>query len=726
MAFNPDEFLKQTSTFNPDEFLGVSSTPPVKEVVYPSEEARAAAEARQAVADRRPGRRAVVQPITPLEAVAGDFAKGFMFNPPLAVAQAIGGPKAREYVAGIEQQQQAARKEAGLEGIAVGEIVGSVLSPINKVAPVGAATKLARVGQGIITGGIAGAFTPAELEVGDNFIVEKLKQIGLGFLFGGALTAGTEAGKQVISLAREAIKPTTSKGVADILKTQLDTLTGGKGEEVVKALRTAPEFVPGSRPTAAQAVANIPEASGLVAKQNELARQFPDFYKRQLEQEAARAGLIREIGGTADDVATAQAARTAATAPLRESALKQANIAGELQPRLEQEIASKFQSKAKALQAQGALSTQAAQQQELAQNFIPIPGQPRFPARYTENIQRIEGNLQGAKDAGNIAVQRQAELDFKKLQLNSLAENGFYPLKSDSIINKIDTVLSNPEQRASSVVSNTLSSLRTKLSDFTDPTTGVIDSGALYTIRKEIGNDIKKFAAESQNWDNKLTAGLEKNLKSYMDNAIEKASGSNDWKKYLSTYAQASDKINRLQVGQELEKTLGVALSNKENAGGFATAFQEAAKTIKRSTGQARFQKLDEVFTPAEMAKTNAVIKDLERQALTQRAGSQLSIDGQVVQTGQIPPMLSRTALAVNQVLKFIRMGAEDRANLKAKELFLDTNALADFLSAIPPKDATIIAKAFRRLDPATQAILDSRIGSQAVIQGVVPQMVGQ
>ena len=657
--------------------------------------------------------------------IGAGVAKGAVLNPVAAVAELSpwGGA---DYAKAMEESYQQQRKAAGAKGFDWAELVGAVASPVNLIAPTGATGVVGRIGQGALTGAIAGGFTPTGGKEGGDYVVEKLKQIGLGGLFGGGLTSLTEAGSKLISLAREASKPFSSKGIDNVLRKQLDELTGGKGQEVIDAVRNAPEYVPGSKPTVAQAVSDIPEAAGLVAKQNELAKQFPDFYKRQLEQEAARTGLIREIGGTAEDLAAAQVARTAETAPLRESALKQANIAGELQPQLEQEIASKFQSKAKALQAQGILGTEASQQQKLAENFYPIPGQPRFPARYTENIQRIEGNLQGAKEAGNIAAQRQAEIEFKKLQLNSLAENGFYPLKSESIINKIDSVLANPAQRASDVVSNTLGLLRQKLTQFTDQTTGVIDSGALYTIRKEIGNDIKKFAAESQNWDNKLTAGLEKNLKSYMDNAIEKASGSNDWKNYLSTYTQASDKINRLQVGQELEKRLGTALGNKENAGAFATAFQEAAQTIKRSTGQARFQKLDEVLTPSEMTKVNAVISDLERAAKTQRAGRQISVDGEIIQTAQVPHLLSRTATITNQVLKFIKMGAEERANAKAKELFLNPDLFVQFLSNVPAKDVGVIAKAFATLAPETQAILHSILGTQGAIVGAVPTMMGK
>lgn len=189
-------------------------TPPIKEVVYPSEEAQAAAEARQAVADRRPGRRAVVQPITPLEAVAGDFAKGFIINPAVAVAQVVGGQKARDYASSIEQQQQAARKEAGLEGIPLGEIVGAVVSPVNKLIPAGAVGTIA--GRGAIGGVVGSVLNPV---TGENLSLEdvvagKVEQAGLGALFGrlgagiaGALTPTLKTGTRELMQAGVPVTP---------------------------------------------------------------------------------------------------------------------------------------------------------------------------------------------------------------------------------------------------------------------------------------------------------------------------------------------------------------------------------------------------------------------------------------------------------------------------------------------------------------------------------------
>lgn len=159
------------------------------------------------------GRRAVVQPITPLEAVAGDFTKGFFINPAVAVAQVVGGQKARDYASSIERQQQEARKEAGLEGIALGEIAGAILSPVNKLIPTGSSGV---VGRGAFGGVISSVLNPV---TGENLSLEdvvagKVEQAGLGALFGrlgagisGALTPTLKTGTRELMEAGVPVTP---------------------------------------------------------------------------------------------------------------------------------------------------------------------------------------------------------------------------------------------------------------------------------------------------------------------------------------------------------------------------------------------------------------------------------------------------------------------------------------------------------------------------------------
>lgn len=146
----------------------------------------------------RRGRQAQVQPVTPLEAVAGDVFKGAVLNPVLAATQVVGGQKGREFVAGIEQQQQAARKEAGLEGISAGEIVGAVVSPINKLLP----------GGGYTGGALGAAAQPVSTENKTTLDVIQAKAIQLG--------TGAALGKVAENLIA-GLTPTLKPGAQELM-----------------------------------------------------------------------------------------------------------------------------------------------------------------------------------------------------------------------------------------------------------------------------------------------------------------------------------------------------------------------------------------------------------------------------------------------------------------------------------------------------------------------------
>jgi hypothetical protein len=623
-------------------------------------------------------------------------------NPALAVGQFVAPERTQDLLSRYKE----ARAELGGQGLDVGEVIGTIVNPLNRFLPAATAvTKTGRAAQYAGQGAVLGALTPAE--DAKNLLSEKISQIGFGAVLGGVLSSGIDLGKGVYNIAKEFAKPLTTTGQKAILQERLQELASKEPEKIIAALRNAPETVPGSKPTAAETIANIPAATGLAAYQKALETSpqkgiSADFAVRDVAQQTARQQVLQKTGGTEEDILEAIANRTRVTEPLREDALTQANIAGQVAPRLEQQISEKFKSKASALQVGGKLETEAMQQQKLSREFFPVPGYPRVSPEYSQNYNRIVENLQGSTLSKNIAVQRQAESEFKKFQLQSLADEGFYPLRVQPIISNIDTILNKPGERASDVVTNVFSSLKEKLTRLTDPTTGIIDSRDLYTIRKEIGNDIKKFSQESQNWDAKLTSGLEKNVKSYIDNAIEKAGNSGDWQKYLDTFQKESTKINQMQIGQALEKQLGTPLGNKERAAQFAAAVENGASIIKRSTGQNRFSKLEDVLTPQQIGDINKVLVDVQRKAKSEELASMSKVAGQ--QAYELPQLLNRYATITNTVLKLIKKDATDDINRYAADMLLDPPKLAAFIEGIPTNKMQSIITAFMsRLTPETR-----------------------
>jgi ligand-binding SRPBCC domain-containing protein len=672
-----------------------------------------------AVGMPRRGRAAEVQPVTPLEATLTGVAKGAVFNPALAITQVVGGEGGRQYVRGIQDQYQQTREQAGLTGIDIPEIAGAVISPINRLFPAVTGGAAARAGQYATQGAVLGALTPAE--EAENLLTEKIKQIGIGGLFGGVLSGAFDLGKGAYKVAKEFTKPLTTAGQKAILQERLVAMASAEPEKILSALKNAPEIVPGAKPTAAEALADIPAATSLAAFQKSIEKTpkqgiAVDFSVRKSDVANARKALLQQTAGTQDDLIEAIAQRTRATAPLREGALEQANIAGELAPQFEQQIAQKFASKGQALQTAGLLGTEASQQQQLARNFFPVPGYPRVGPELSNNFDRVLGNLEGAKAAKDIAAQRQAELQFKQLQLQSLAENGFYPLRVNPIIENIDNVLKKPGERASDVVVSVFGSLREKLQRLSNPTTGVIDSNDLYTIRKEIGNDIKKFSEASQNWDAKLTGGLEKNVKSYIDNAIEKAGNSGDWKRYLDTFQKESTKINQIQIAQALEKQLGTPLGNAERVAGFAAALENAPNLIKRSTGQARFQKLEDIMTKKQMNDFNSVLADVSREAKGDTLASLSAVEGQAL--ADLPNLLNRYATVTNTILKLIKKDVKDDLNRMFADMALNPPALAAFIEGVPASKSQAVVKAlWSRLNDQNKAALNRALIIRPAVQ---------
>lgn len=686
--------------------------------------------------------KASTAPVTTQEQMVGlgspvaRFAKGFVADPLLGINQALGqaigatgrgiesltGPNAvtqgmqqvgtgsNAVVNQYNQATQAARKRVGSEGMDLIELGGAIASPVNKLFGAPAApSALGRIGQAAGQGALFGSIQPVVgAKTDDDYITEKLKQMGAGALFGGLISTGIETASKVGSIVKELSQPLTEKGRTTALRDYLDSLTGTKKAEIVAALKAPEELVKGVRPTAAEAVANIPEATSLAAYQEKIANVpqkgvAASFAGREAEQEAGRLAALRTVGQDENALNAAIAQRTAVTSPMREEALAQANIAGQVIPKLENEIAAKFAQKTQAMQVGGKLGTSASQEalRLKTQNFYPVEGMPRVPSglRPEEHYAQVKANLAGAREAGVEATIKQAQKDFKQMQLDSLSQNGFYPLESKPIIGKIENMLQSPGVGSSSLVQSTLGELRDKLAQFTNPKTGVIDSRDLYTIRKEIGTTIAKNAKETGNFDQNLIVKLDTNIKSYIDNAIE-SSGGTDWKKYLTTYQQASDKINQMQIGQVLEQKLNTTLGDKQRAGVFATAVQNAAQTIKTSTGSSRYSKLEDVLTAPQIKTIDSVLADVQRKAKAEALVSKSGATG-IEHKGELPNFLSRAASITNTVLRVLKKDSNEQINRMAADLMLDPPKLAAFIEGVPTKQMPAIIEAFMtRLSP--------------------------
>lgn len=194
MAFNPDEFLKDTTpvgsvtvsgAFNPDEFLGVQPAPV-----------------------------STTEQMVGLGSPIARFAKGAIANPLLAINQAGGavmggagqllekatGPNAvtgflqdvgkgsSNVVNQYEQATQEARKRVGSEGLDLVELGGSIASPFNRVLPGNAVTQASTAA--LLNPVVGENLTPFEVAK------SKTEQATVGAVFGKAFEQAIPAFKE--------------------------------------------------------------------------------------------------------------------------------------------------------------------------------------------------------------------------------------------------------------------------------------------------------------------------------------------------------------------------------------------------------------------------------------------------------------------------------------------------------------------------------------------------
>ena len=671
------------------------------------------------------------------DASVSGFLRGAVYDPIAAVRQLV-SEEQRKSVAKEEALYQEARRQRGDTGFEGSRLLGGIVSPVNVIAPIRAAqlvTRGGRLGQVATAGAVSGALQPTFdiKNAGDTaeFIESKIEQVGLGAVTGVLADLGLTAGGKVINFAKDLRKPLTESGRKEALQDILTKLSGDDVEKVVDAVRNVRPLVPGSMPTVGEAIADIPGATALAAQQRRLAGDIPSggsalFATREAEQEAARLAAIREIGQDEAALKALVDERTAVTGPLREEALAQANIAGTtVGPRLEAELASRQASMIDALQQQGQLQTLAAQQAGIAQQpFAPMAtaGIPAISGRYSVAATTAADAVDAAKLTGNILAQRQAETAFRRAQVQSLADEGFYPLKVDPVVQRIDQILRSPGDMASDVTQDVLSSLRAKLDpalrpDLVSPN-GVIDSRNLYTIRKEIADDINQFAKVRQTSDKRNLARLETGLKSVIDDAIEKAGGVS-WKNYLSQYSEYSKKINVMKIGQYLENKLQTAIGDKERVGAFAQAVQDAPTTIQRATGGPRYEQLSDVLTDKQVGAINAVYADLQRASkagnLARKARAAGLTEGEFVTP---PTVFNQTMTIVNKMFSKIKGNALTKIDAEMAQLLANPQQFVTFMESIPKERAQgIMSVIFPRLSPESRIVMRNILATEALVE---------
>lgn len=629
------------------------------------------------------------------------------------------GEGINQQMSNLRQTTDKAREYVGSTGIDLADAVGQTASMAIPTTMMGnTASTIGRVGQGMLVGAGSGAATP--VDDADNFWRNKIAQIGVGTGAGGIAPAAWEGVKAVGRGARNVAQPYMGDWGADQSAGRLaNAAAGDKADDIINLLRNPQTIVPGSAPTSGQVAvpANRAEFNAL---QELAAARKPSEYRGPLgiegQQNAARLAAMNSIGGSPLEIEAAMTQRAAATKPMRETALENANVAGVKGPQLEQRLQQQQGSVVNALQDTGRFQTTAAQMENRGNNFFPVEGMPRVSGKYSVFPERVAEAENAAADTARILQTRKAQKGLTQYQLDSLSAHGYYPLEGNAVSKRIEATMTQPGLRASDVVQKTLGDIKEKISSLTNEK-GVIDSKDLYTIRKEIGNTIDKYSKETSNWDKRLTSGLERNVQRFIDDAIEGAGGSG-WKDYLAQYAGMSKRIDQMKMGDELTKKLISPLSDesKQRAGVFAGALRDSGPDLQRT------------MNPAQLRTLGNVRDDLARDAThtdLARAGNKkaMEITGQAVPeappTGMFSPLIS------------VARGTYNRLSGKATDKIMDDLAtimqnprrLAEVMEKAKPFEREIILDQLLRAQSAGASnMLNGALSTQMPRRGALSE----
>lgn len=215
------------------------------------------------------------------------------------------GRGAGQWVGAVSREDaaEARKRDQALMDTGAG-MAGNIVGNVAALAPTIAIPGAASIPGAAMIGAASGALSPSE-STG-----ETVRNIGLG----GAVGAGANLAGRAIGSAYQGAKalaaPLSAKGREMIAARTLQRFADDP-LQAAQALDNPQVFVPGSMPT----VGELTQDAGLAQLQRSVANMDPQsvarFSQRAQEQAGARAGVLRNLAGTADDRAAAAALRDA-------------------------------------------------------------------------------------------------------------------------------------------------------------------------------------------------------------------------------------------------------------------------------------------------------------------------------------------------------------------------------------------------------------------------------
>ena len=419
------------------------------------------------------------------------------------------------------------------------------------------------------------------------------------------------------------------------------TAAEGRGKEILNALRSPTEFVQGSAPTAAQAAAPVGATRFSVLGASSAKTLPTPYFERGEAQKAAQLAAVQQVGKTPDELRAAEAAR-AATAKELYGVSDEAALPGRER---------QFRPVQVGTTAKGAplKEVESGVPQMIEAGVDPLTNQP---------IMKPVSSVGGQPIYEHVVAGYKYDPELVKLMERPAVKKAF--------------------DDAATIAANKGVSMFTVEGKLTGKGAHLVKLALDDAVNPTPGTPLAANAANAiQNAKKGYLAWVENKVPAY--------------KTARETFAAESKPINQMQVGQYLEGKLTPALGENTarlRSAGYAAALKEAPGTIKRATGQSRFDQLSDVLDPDQIKILENVRNDLARNKLTEAqasaakgAGPDVSLLGTTALEGaRVPNFMNTVATVANDIMRRLQGKLDQKLAIELATEMLDPSVAANAL----------------------------------------------
>jgi len=164
-----------------------------------------------------------------------------------------------------------------------------------------------------------------------------------------------------------------------------------------------------------------------------------------------------------------------------------------------------------------------------------------------------------------------------------------------------------------------------------------------------------------------------------------------DLMKARATFAEKSAPINVMEVGQVLKTALESPLDETASrAGVFANAVRNAPATLKKATGEARFERLSDVLETGDLKRVANVLEDLRVSKEYKDLAKAGRVEAEGLSGAQLPApkgFLNRVATVSNRILEAVEGRINRAAAIKIAEAAYDPQRMAAMIQEVMAMD---------------------------------------